>query len=170
LIAPDSESSARNVSETAKETFAIVKERAADVFVARRSDPAERGDARRAFTRSDRGTGGALWMLCARAAVAGGVLAAFWTCARPWFGYGDSGSGGNPGFPPTRRGGSRRPPGGGSFPKPRRADEGGACELLDHPAAAKEATLPAVPKRGTGKSSPPAKPRASARRGAEAPF
>ena len=64
----------RNATTTARETIAIVKEQAAETFGASGAENRTKNDARaRAFTRSDRETGGALWILCAQALVAGSL-------------------------------------------------------------------------------------------------
>jgi hypothetical protein len=151
----------RNATTTARETIAIVKEQAADLFGA--SGAENRTDPRRAFTRSDRETGGALWILCAQALVAGSLVAAAWTCTRGWLG-GENGFGGVG----VRWGARRAPNGGPAFfrLKPTKADVADA-ELAEPHAATKGSTLATLPKRGAAKGSPE---KQGARRVAEAPF
>lgn len=163
----------RNATATARETIAVVREHAAEAF-GRNEKSAENGtDPRLAFVRSDRETGGALWILCAQALVAGSLVAAAWTCARGWFGGGETGFS-QPGFV-WWGGASRAPNGGPAFfrlkrtrdAKPAPGDGSAAAELADLPTATKGSSLATLPKRGAAKGSPESK---GARRAVEAPF
>ena len=73
----------RNATATARETIDVVKAHAAEAFGGAGAE--NRTDPRRMFTRSDRETGGTLWIFCAQALVAGSLVAAAWTCTRGWF-------------------------------------------------------------------------------------
>jgi hypothetical protein len=164
----------RNATATARETIDVVKAHAAEAFGGAGAE--NRTDPRRMFTRSDRETGGTLWIFCAQALVAGSLVAAAWTCTRGWF----FSSGAEAGGPGGVRWGARRAPSGGpafsrlkqhtrdvAKPAPRPFDIEEA-ELTDLPAAAKGSTLATLPKRGAGKGSPEKNSRA--RQVAEAPF
>ena len=150
----------RNATTTARETIAIVKEQAAEAFGASGAENRTKNDPRRAFTRSDRETGGALWILCAQALVAGSLVAAAWTCTRGWL----EGENGNP---ITRWGARRAPNGGPAFFRLKPTRDVADAELADLPAATKGSTLATLPKRGAAKGSPE---KQGARRVAEAPF
>ena len=161
----------RNVTSTARDAIAVVREHAAEAFG---RIGAENGtDPRRAFVQSDRETGGAVWIFCARALVAGSLAAAAWTCARGWFGGAEIGQ---PDF--VRQGARRAPNGGPAFfrlkqtcdVKPAPGDgsgSGNAAELADLPTTTKGSSLATLPKRGVAKASPESK---GGRRAVESPL
>ena len=161
----------RNVTSTARDAIAVVREHAAEAFG---RIGAENGtDPRRAFVQSDRETGGAVWIFCARALVAGSLAAAAWTCARGWFGGAEIGQ-----TDFVRQGSRRAPNGGPAFfrlkqtcdVKPAPGDgsgSGNAAELADLPTTTKGSSLATLPKRGVAKASPESK---GGRRAVESPL